>query len=160
MHPGALAAVKWQTGNTERCWILSHSTGQPCCDPPTAVSTPSSLTLHCNEHGVCIAIHGLLGVQPQERQGGAKRRERGEQEKRCTRTGTWCSMRVHGMRQLRVANKSKNVHNSCYTHYGTPKEETFKVHVRWCPANGRPSDGTNNTLGKTEAKLVGRCVGA
>jgi len=54
-------------------------------------------------------------------------------------------MHVHGIPQLQVTNKSKNVHNSCYKHYGTPKEETFKVHVRWCPANGRPSDGTNNT---------------
>ncbi len=141
VHPGALAApVTWQTGNTELRWNLSHST--LLWPSYSRLHAPSSLTLHCNEHGACIAIHGLLGVQPQERQGGAKRRKSFEREKKGAHG------RGHGARCACTACHSSELQTRV-------KMSTIAATRTMCPANGRPSDGTNNTHWENRSQ-VGR----
>jgi hypothetical protein len=53
-------------------------------------------------------------------------------------------MRVHGMPQLRVANKSRNVHNSCYKHHGTQKGG---VHQSGDPSTDSPAACPRKSLG-------------
>jgi hypothetical protein len=126
VHPGALAALKCQTGNTELVLDPEPLNGPTVQHHAVTLPQPSPrpffIDEHYNESMVrVLPFTGSLGCSPKSAKWEPEEGKALTRKKRCTRPVRWCSMRVHGMPPLRVANKSRNVHNSCCKHHGTQK---------------------------------------